>query len=399
MSYIQRGSKNKWVEYLQMSLVSLGYSIGPYGIDGNFGGGTEEAVYEFQADNNLQEDGKVGNDTWNAIKDHIIPIQEKLIEKGYNVGSCGADGIYGYSTVEAVKNFQRDNGLTVDGIAGPDTQDVLFNSSNKFNASLFAINCLLTKNKPNPNPTLNPALLKIAGNLFMKQLEEKRENEFDINKIDLAKFVVQKLQRDEFLKICNRITSNVFNFLKLDVKITSLDYTYSWQVGFLKVTLNAKSGGDFTFGGDKYIFKNSSLNKTEGFLLNTLDFITDKINTIFVPQIKTQIETFKQKVGEAIVNGSVTIKFEFPKLIYVFEIAKKDDLSKLYGTFTITLELNFDLSKIAERVGQQVLNSLGILKGLIITIAQMIAIIIIVAGILFIVQDPFIVESILTKFI
>ena len=118
MSYVQRGYKNKWVEYLQMSLVSLGYSIGPYGIDGNFGQSTENAVFEFQADNGLEEDGKVGNDTWDAIKEQIIPIQEKLIEKGYDVGPSGADGIYGYSTVEAVKNFQRNNGLNVDGIAG-----------------------------------------------------------------------------------------------------------------------------------------------------------------------------------------------------------------------------------------------------------------------------------------
>ena len=75
MSYVQRGYKNRWVEYLQMSLVSLGYSIGSYGIDGNFGQSTENAVLDFQADNGLEEDGKVGNDTWEAIKDNIKPIQ------------------------------------------------------------------------------------------------------------------------------------------------------------------------------------------------------------------------------------------------------------------------------------------------------------------------------------
>ena len=113
MSYVQRGYKNRWVEYLQMSLVSLGYSIGSYGIDGNFGQSTENAVLDFQADNGLEEDGKVGNDTWEAIKDNIILIQEKMIEKGYDVGSCWADGTYGYSTVEAEKKFQRNNGLNV----------------------------------------------------------------------------------------------------------------------------------------------------------------------------------------------------------------------------------------------------------------------------------------------
>ena len=384
MSYVQRGYKNKWVEYLQMSLVSLGYSIGPYGIDGNFGQSTENAVFEFQADNGLEEDGKVGNDTWDAIKEQIIPIQEKLIEKGYDVGPSGADGIYGYSTVEAVKNFQRNNGLNVDGIAGPNTQDALFSS-------------------PDPilNPIFNPVLLRMAANLYNKQIEEKQTNNFDFSKIDLSKFIVQRLQKEKeyFLEICNKINSNVFNFLKIDVKITTLDLTYTCKVGFLKVTLNAKSGGDFTFEGEKYIFKNSSLSKIEGFLLNTLDFIADKIGKVFVPQIKTNIETFKQKVGEAIVNGSVTIKFEFPKLIYEFQVAKKDDLSKLYGTLTIGIEFDFDLLKIAEKVGQQVLNSLGVIKGLIINKIQMIAIIIIVVGVIIVVQNPALVELILKPYL
>ena len=380
MSYVQRGYKNRWVEYLQMSLVSLGYSIGSYGIDGNFGQSTENAVIDFQADNGLEEDGKVGNDTWDAIKDKIIPIQEKLIEKGYDVGSCGADGIYGYSTVEAVKKFQRNNGLSVDGIAGPNTQDVLFSS---------------------PDPKFNPIFLRIAANIYNKQKEKEQTNIFDFSKIDLTKLIVLRLQKekDEFLEICNKITSNVFNFLKIDVKITSLDITYTCKVGFLKVTLNAKSGGDFTFGGDKYIFKKSSLSKTEGFILNTLDFIADKISMVFVPQIKTKIETFKKKVGEAIVNGSVAFKLEFPKLVYEFRVAKKDDFSNLYGTLTIAIEFDFNLLKIAEKIGQQVLNSLGAINGLIINKVQMIAIIIVVISVIIVVQNPAMVESILKPFI
>lgn len=363
-----------------MSLVSLGYSIGSYGIDGNFGQSTENAVLDFQADNGLEEDGKVGNDTWEAIKDNIKPIQEKLIEKGYDVGSCGADGIYGYSTVEAVKKFQRNNGLNVDGIAGPNTQDVLFSS---------------------PNLQINPILFNIATNFFNKQKEKEQTNNFDFNKIDLTKFILLRLQKekDEFLEICNKITSNVFNFLKIDVKITTLDLTYTCKVGFLKVTLNAKSGGDFKFEGDKYIFKNSSLSKTEGFILNTLDFIADKIGLVFVPQIKTNIETFKQKVGEAIVNGSVTIKLEFPKLVYEFQVAKKDDFSNLYGTLTIAVEFDFDLLKIAEKVSQKVLNTLGAINGLFINKFQMICIIIAVIGVIIVVQNPLVVETILKPFI
>jgi peptidoglycan hydrolase-like protein with peptidoglycan-binding domain len=174
MSYVQKGYKNRWVEYLQMSLVSLGYSIGPCGIDGHFGGGTENAVIDFQADHNLNQDGKVGNNTWNEIKAEIKPIQEQLIKLGYSVGSCGADGIYGYSTVEAVKNFQKNNGLSVDGIAGPNTQNALFNSSTS----------LLT----------NPAFLGIMGK-YMFNEQPKQDNTLDLSKIDLGKLAIFMLQK------------------------------------------------------------------------------------------------------------------------------------------------------------------------------------------------------------
>ena len=56
------------------------------------------------------------------------------------------------------------------------------------------------------------------------------------------------------------------------------------------------------------------------------------------------------------------MKIEFFKLIYEFNIAKKDDLSELYGTLSITLELDFDLNKIGERIGQEIMKSLGIIK-------------------------------------
>ncbi len=49
----------------------------------------------------------------------VTQIQTKLKRWGYYSGSI--DGIYGSKTVEAVKYFQRKNGLTVDGIAGPNT--------------------------------------------------------------------------------------------------------------------------------------------------------------------------------------------------------------------------------------------------------------------------------------
>lgn len=51
--------------------------------------------------------------------DEVIQIQTKLKRWGYYNGNI--DGIFGSQTLEAVKYFQRKNGLTVDGIAGPAT--------------------------------------------------------------------------------------------------------------------------------------------------------------------------------------------------------------------------------------------------------------------------------------
>ena len=53
--------------------------------------------------------------------DWVTILQQKLILRGYSCGSKGADGIYGNDTVKAVKAFQKANGLTADGIAGPKT--------------------------------------------------------------------------------------------------------------------------------------------------------------------------------------------------------------------------------------------------------------------------------------
>ena len=52
--------------------------------------------------------------------DDVKKLQEKLNKLGYDCGT--ADGVYGNSTVKAVKSFQQDHMLTVDGIAGMATQ-------------------------------------------------------------------------------------------------------------------------------------------------------------------------------------------------------------------------------------------------------------------------------------
>lgn len=50
--------------------------------------------------------------------EYVTLLQTKLIQRGYNVGSTGADGKYGTNTFNAVKAFQKDNGLVQDGVTG-----------------------------------------------------------------------------------------------------------------------------------------------------------------------------------------------------------------------------------------------------------------------------------------
>ena len=53
----------------------------------------------------------------------VKELQRRLKQWGYYSGAV--DGIYGSKTVEAVKYFQRKNGLTPDGIAGKSTFEAL----------------------------------------------------------------------------------------------------------------------------------------------------------------------------------------------------------------------------------------------------------------------------------
>ncbi len=65
--------------------------------------------------------------------DEVRQVQKKLKELGYYKGSV--DGIYGTGTQKAVKAFQKNCGITADGIAGPKTLKFLGLSSSSGGAS------------------------------------------------------------------------------------------------------------------------------------------------------------------------------------------------------------------------------------------------------------------------
>lgn len=84
----------------------------------------------------LAEDNSFGPLTYKACMNHYLHLgkvakihikwlQTRLIELGYSCGSCGVDGSFGYDTLSAVKRFQKDRGLSVDGNVGGDTHKEL----------------------------------------------------------------------------------------------------------------------------------------------------------------------------------------------------------------------------------------------------------------------------------
>lgn len=65
---LQSGCEGEDVKALQNHLIALGYDLGEWGADGDFGDATEKAVLKFQKDRGLKEDGKVGPATQAELK-------------------------------------------------------------------------------------------------------------------------------------------------------------------------------------------------------------------------------------------------------------------------------------------------------------------------------------------
>lgn len=151
---LRLGSRGTAVLQLQQALNALGYDTN--GADGKFGKGTEQAVKAYQQANGLTADGKAGVKTLaqlysgssvsgstsgtasseiytaknpNTLQSgdsgsKVTQLQNALKLLGFYTG--GVDGKFGSGTKKAVMQFQRVNGLTVDGLAGTQTQKLLY---------------------------------------------------------------------------------------------------------------------------------------------------------------------------------------------------------------------------------------------------------------------------------
>jgi peptidoglycan hydrolase-like protein with peptidoglycan-binding domain len=103
----------------------------PLQVDGIFGPKTDAAVRAFQAEHDLGVDGKVGNQTWPVLIIQVSAGSTGDAVRGVQSqihsrsGWLTIDGIFGPETEAAVRSFQSFCELSVDGIAGINTWNAL----------------------------------------------------------------------------------------------------------------------------------------------------------------------------------------------------------------------------------------------------------------------------------
>lgn len=94
--------------------------------DGEFGAGTEAALKKYQQESGLKVDGVAGPDTFVQMGLHELILLKvgtsgETVRRLQQALGVTADGQFGSGTEKAVKDFQQKNGLAADGIAGPAT--------------------------------------------------------------------------------------------------------------------------------------------------------------------------------------------------------------------------------------------------------------------------------------
>jgi D-alanyl-D-alanine carboxypeptidase len=167
---LSAGSSGDAVSKLQTRLQALGFYSGA--LDGQYGQGTAAAVKLFQSQHGLTADGLAGTETLNALYsdaaetyiptptpsptpsmlskgdkgDAVRALQQRLKDLGYYSGNV--DGDFGGGTQEAVRLFQSQNGLDVDGVSGGATL-----------AAVFASDAPTVSVTPTPDPASLPILV------------------------------------------------------------------------------------------------------------------------------------------------------------------------------------------------------------------------------------------------
>jgi len=132
-NFLTFGEKSDVVLKAQQRLLQLGYMTSTP--DGTYGYDTMDAIKTFQRKNALVVDGYLGPSTRDMLfssgalanhlgigdqNDQVTRVQQRLIKYGY-LSSSRATGYFGEITQKAVKNFQKQNKLSADGMVGAKT--------------------------------------------------------------------------------------------------------------------------------------------------------------------------------------------------------------------------------------------------------------------------------------
>jgi N-acetylmuramoyl-L-alanine amidase len=142
MRELRRGDAGPAVAEVRATLAGLGLlpSANGTGEPAQYDLPLEQAIRAFQQQRGLITDGIVGQATYQALRDatyrlggrplaylvsapvsgdDVLTLQERLLELGYDAGR--PNGVFGAQTELALRTFQRDYGLTVDGMCGTET--------------------------------------------------------------------------------------------------------------------------------------------------------------------------------------------------------------------------------------------------------------------------------------
>jgi N-acetylmuramoyl-L-alanine amidase len=134
---LRHGDRGGAVQDLHRRLSAAGF--GDTGNAARFDDHTEKALREFQASRRIIEDGICARQTWAALVDaghrlgdrmiylrspmthgdDVTDLQRRLGGLGFDAGWL--DGIFGPDTESALREFQRNQGLSDDGVAGRQT--------------------------------------------------------------------------------------------------------------------------------------------------------------------------------------------------------------------------------------------------------------------------------------
>jgi len=158
----------------------------------------------------------------------VKTIQQKLKNWGYYKGSV--DGIYGSKTKEAVRYFQRKNGLTVDGIVG--------------NKTLKALGMSTSSSSSSSSGTYSDADI----NLLARLIYGEARGESYVGQVAVGAVVMNRIKSASFPNTMSGVIYQRYAFTAVDDGQINLTPNATAR----KAALDAINGWDPTYGAIYY---------------------------------------------------------------------------------------------------------------------------------------------------